>query len=472
MTIGLEVHAQLLAPSKLFCPCPGPGRGASEQANARTCPVCLGYPGELPVLQPGIVALGAQVVLGLGGRLSERSRFDRKSYAYPDLPRGYQITQQHQPLGLGGTLEFEVDGGRERVGIERVHLEEDAGRLSHLPGGAGVEVDFDRAGVPLAEIVTRPELRSPAAARACLEALRRLLLYLGVCGGDMAAGQLRCDANLSLAPPGGPPGTRCEIKNLNSFRHLQRALEYEGERQARLLAAGQPVAGETRLWDEAGGRTRGMRGKEGAADYRYQVEPDLPPLELAEEWVEARRRELPELPLVRRDRLESEYGLRPGDARVIADRPGRADYFEAALAAEPVSPRRLCAWLTTELLGRLGDCPPEEGPVPPGELARLVARLEAGDLGGPQAKRVLDRMVARGEGADAAAGALGVSRIADAAILSGLVRQVLEAHPELVEDYRAGRTKVMGYLMGQVMKASKGAADPGTTRAILEEELA
>ena len=461
--IGLEIHAQLRTRSKIFCGCEVAFGG---EPNARCCPVCLGLPGALPVLNRHAVELALRVGLALGCRIAGRSIMARKNYFYPDLPKGYQITQYEAPLCEGGEVPFLLAGEKRRLRLTRIHLEEDAGKSLH--GGGATRVDLDRAGVPLVEIVTEPELTSPAAAHAFLTALRRLLVWLEVCDGNMEAGSLRCDANVSLRRAGETTlGVKTELKNLNSFRGVEQALNFEIDRQAALLSAGQAVAPETRLWDAARREARPMRGKETEQDYRYFPEPDLPPLVVDAAWRESVRDGLPELPHERRRRFEEEYGLSPAEAELLTADRELADYFEAAAAGGDAA--LAARWVAGEIL-RLRR---ETGgfPVPPGTLGRLLTRVGEGAVSHTAAKTILERLAADGGEPDDWIEMLGLARLDDAAALAAAVDDVLAAHPDELARYRAGRTRLFRFFVGKVMEATGGRADPRRLDRLLRERL-
>ncbi len=469
-TIGLEVHVQLDTRTKIFCSCSTEYSGAAP--NTFVCPVCLGLPGVLPVLNEAVVEKAAQVVLAIGGEVQLESRFDRKNYFYPDLPKGYQISQFDRPIGRGGHLQVVTDDGRTvEVRIVRAHMEEDAGKLVHAEDGSGALVDYNRAGVPLLEIVTGPDMHSPEEARQYLVKLKAVLEYIEASDCNMEEGSLRCDANVSIAPPGKPLGTRVEIKNMNSFRNVVRAVTYEIERQRAVLGEGGKVVQETRLWDDPAGRTRSMRSKEESEDYRYFPEPDLPPVRLDPARVEAWRETLPELPEAKRERFVASFGLSPYDADVLTQVRERAVYFEAALAAAPSAPKAVCNWITTELLGRLGDEPLAAAKVRPGDLARLVAMVEAGEVNGKQAKTLFARMFETGRDPGALRSELGMENVTDDAAIRTFCRQAMDANPESVASYRAGKVNALKHLVGQVMKLSRGAAAPQKVNDILKELL-
>jgi aspartyl-tRNA(Asn)/glutamyl-tRNA(Gln) amidotransferase subunit B len=475
VVIGLEIHAQLLTRSKMFCGCP---TAFGAPPNTQTCPVCLGMPGVLPVVNRRAVELGVRTALALNCRVSERCRFARKHYYYPDMPKNFQISQYEEPLARDGWLEIDLpDGSARRVGIERLHLEEDVGKLIHegtLDTAQASLVDFNRSGVPLMETVSRPDIRSPEEAAAFLRAFRAVLIYLDVCDGNMEEGSLRCDANVSLRPRGSEAfGTKVEIKNMNSFRHVQRALEFEVERQARALEAGERIVQETRLWDADRGVTRAMRSKEYAHDYRYFPEPDLTPLVLDPAWVEEIRRGLPELPRARRQRLVTQYGLPPYDADVLTQTRALAEYFEAAVREFPQA-KTVSNWIMSELLRVLpGDDAGalRASPVTPAHLAGLLRLVEDGTISGKIAKDVFDRMFRTGEDARTIVEREGLTQVADTAALSRIIDEVIAQNPRPVEDYRKGKTVAARALVGLVMKATGGKANPGIVNRLLEEKL-
>lgn len=473
VVIGLEVHAQLLTRSKMFCGC---ATTFGAPPNTLTCPVCQGQPGVLPVINRRAVELAVRTALALGCRINPTCRFARKHYFYPDMPKNYQISQYEEPLAEDGWLEIDVGDTTRRVGVQRLHLEEDVGKLVHegrFETATASLVDFNRAGVPLMETVTRPELRSPEEAAAWLRAFRTLLLYLGVCDGNMEEGSLRCDANVSVRRPGQGLGTKVEIKNLNSFRNLRLALEYEVARQTRALEAGEPIVQETRLWEAEGGYTRPMRSKEYAHDYRYFPEPDLPPLRLAPAWIEEIRRGLPELPRARRRRFVEAYGLPAYDAEVLTQTRALADYFEAAVRAFP-RPKVVANWIMSELLREVpGD---DEAaiaatPVTPERLAGLLRLVEAGTISGKIAKDVFVRMLRTGEDAETIVQREGLTQVADTAALERVIDEVLARNPRPVEDYRRGKRAAAQALVGLVMRATGGRANPALVNRLLEEKL-
>ncbi len=471
--IGLEIHAQLATDTKMFCGC---AVRAGAPPNTLVCPVCLGLPGALPVVNARAVDLAMLAALSLGCRVQPVSVFARKNYFYPDLPKGYQISQYDRPLALDGVLEWTEQGRATRVGIVRLHLEEDAGKSMHDGFADSAEhsyVDFNRSGVPLVEIVTRPDLRSADAAAAFFERLRGILVELGVNGGNLEEGHLRCDANVSLRRPGDDVlGTPVEVKNLNSFRYLERALDHEVARQAAVLDGGGRVARETRLWDVAAGRTAVMRSKELANDYRYFPEPDLPPLAIAPERIDAIRARLPELPDARRRRLIAAYGLSEYDASQVAATPSGSRFFEG-VASRSGNPKAAANWMTGELARRLNETGADIGSagVTAEALAELIALVDAGAISTTLARRVFDVMWGSGRRAAEVVEAEGLTRIDDAGRLEAIVREVVAAHPKPVARFKAGKTLVFGFFVGQVMKATRGQADPELVNTLVRREL-
>lgn len=473
VVIGLEIHVQLRTESKMFCGC---STRFGAPPNTQTCPVCLGLPGALPVTNRRAVELGLRTALALGCTIHTRSQFHRKNYYYPDLPKNYQISQyqylDHPPLATDGALEIETEGGRRRIGIRRVHLEEDTGRLVH-PEGADVSyVDYNRSGVPLMEIVTYPDLRSPQEARLFLLKLRQLLQYAEVSTGRMEEGTMRCDANISLRRPQEALGTRTEVKNLNSLRSVERALQYEVSRQRALLERGEAVVQETRHWDERGGFTFASRTKEEAEDYRYFPEPDLVPIEVTPAWIEAVRNTLPELPDARRDRLVATYGLGRYEAELVVATKFQADFFEEAVRLYP-SPRAIANWLVGDVAGYLNEhnLELEDLPISPAHLSELVRLIEDGVISGRTAKDILPEILKTGARPSEIVERRGLLQISDEEALRAIVRSVLADHPEPVQDVRKGKERAIGFLVGQVMKRTAGRANPGLVNRILREEL-
>ena len=471
--IGLEIHAQLLTSSKIFCAC-STAFGAAP--NTHVCPVCLGLPGALPVLNGAAVDGAIRAALALGCTVQETSIFARKNYFYPDLPKGYQISQYEQPLATRGAADYSSGGNGRRVGIIRVHLEEDAGKSLHegfADSDRSTYLDFNRSGVPLIEIVTDPHLRSAADAAEFFAWLRSVLVWLGVNDGNMEEGSLRCDANVSVRPAGrGELGTKAEVKNLNSFRFLQKALEYEIERQIDVLRSGGRVVQETRLWDADAEATVAMRSKEEAHDYRYFPEPDLPPLVVETARVDAIRRSMPELPDARRSRLVAQYGLPVYDAQQLTQSRALADYFEAAVGAG--APAKAASnWIMGELARKLkdGGGDPAAGPMPPVRLAGLLGLIESGRISGSIAKAVFEKMFASGRSAEEIVAAEGLTQIDDESEIVALISGVLARNADAVAQYRSGKTATFGYLVGQVMKAAGGRANPRRVNERLREML-
>lgn len=473
--IGLEVHVELKTRSKIFCSC---STEFGKTPNGNVCPVCLGSPGTLPVLNREVVEFAIRTGLALNARINPYSKFDRKNYFYPDLSKNYQNSQYDMPICQEGWLEIEdEEGALRRIGINRAHMEEDAGKLVHdgadLSSSTGSLVDYNRVGVPLLEIVSEPDIRSAAQARAYAEELRRVLRYIDVSDCRMEEGSLRVDANVSLRPVGQDAyGTRTETKNMNSFKALGRAIEYEIERQRELLESGQEVVQETRMWDEARGITVSMRSKEEAHDYRYFPEPDLPPVIVDERWVESVRRGLPELPASRRHRLVEEDGLTPYEAMVLTgDRP-MADYYDAVREATKDS-KLAASILMGDFSKALNELclGVEECPVTPAQLSELLGRIQDGTISKKIAKTVLPEMVRTGRDPGEIIREKGLVQVTDEGALEQVVDAVLAAHPQSVADYRGGKDKALGFLVGQVMKETGGKANPGIVNRLLREKL-
>ena len=471
--IGLEVHAQLLTASKLFCPC---ATAFHADPNDHTCPVCLGLPGVLPVLNRQAVELAMRTGLAMHGTVAASNRFARKNYFYPDLPKGYQISQFEEPIIQGGCLDVEVDGATRQVRLDRIHLEEDAGKSIHGENLADPDksyVDLNRTGVPLMEIVSAPDLRSPEEARAYLQKLKTILEYLAVCDGNMEEGSLRCDANVSLRPLGTEAlGTRTEIKNLNSFRNVQQAVAYEAKRQREVLESGGRVVQETRLFDAARGVTLPMRSKEEAHDYRYFPEPDLVPLRIDAEWIDRVSASIPELPDARRRRFESQYGLPAYDAEVLVATRALADYFEAAVALFE-QPKTVSNWMMGDLIRELNQARDraDEAPVTPQALADLLRLIDQGTISGKIAKTVFEEMYRTGKPAADIVAARGLVQVSDSDALLEVIREILAAHPDQVAAYRGGKEKLLGFFVGQTMRATQGKANPGMVNTLLKQAL-
>lgn len=472
--IGFEVHCELKTATKIWCGC---STEFGAPPNTQVCPVCLGLPGALPVLNRKALELSLRVATALGSAIPDRSWFDRKNYYYPDLPKNYQISQQYQPLGRGGTLRIQLpDGSSKDIGFDNIHLEEDAGKNIHPEGREHVDyslVDLNRAGTPLLEIVTAPDLRNAAEAEAFMRGIKALLEYVDASDCKMEQGRLRFELNISLRKPGAPFGQKVEVKNLNSIASVLRCIESEQERQAALLDAGGRVAGETRLWDEAKLTTRAMRSKETSYDYRYFPDPDLVEVVIDDAMRERIAAELPELPLARRERFQAQHGLSGYDASVLTADRASAEYFEAAVAAHP-NPKAIANWMMTELFRRLKemgeDASAADFPVRAESLAEMVRLIDGGELTGALAKKAFPLMVETGKGPKEIVREQGWE-VMDSGSLEPVVRQVLEANAKMVEDYRGGKKKAIGGLMGQVMRATKGQADPAAVQQLLEQIL-
>jgi aspartyl-tRNA(Asn)/glutamyl-tRNA(Gln) amidotransferase subunit B len=482
--IGLEIHAQLSTESKIFCGC---STRFGDEPNANTCPVCLGLPGALPVLNRRAVELGARAALALTLQINERSIFARKNYFYPDLPKGYQISQYGQPFSERGELEIMTaerdEGGHARdwrplkIRITRLHLEEDAGKNVHegLPDVDRYSyIDLNRAGTPLAEIVTEPDFRSSWQAYDYVNHVRQALQWVGASEADMEKGNLRCEANVSVRRVGDEKfGTKVELKNLNSVRFMQRAIEFEIERQIELIESGGRVVQETRLWDERAGETRVMRSKEEAHDYRYFPEPDLPPLIVSKEMIESVRASLPELPDARRNRFMEDYKLSYNDAAQLTSNRALADYYEqAAMAAN--NPRAASNWIRSELVREMetaGGITFDNCPVSPEELGALVRMIDGGKISGKQGKDVLVEMFASGKGAETVVAERGLVQVSDTGEIDAIIEQVLASNPQQLGQYRAGKETLFGFFVGQIMKASKGKANPKVVNDRLREKL-
>jgi aspartyl-tRNA(Asn)/glutamyl-tRNA(Gln) amidotransferase subunit B len=474
--IGLECHVELSTQTKMFCGC---RNEFGAEPNTLVCPVCLGHPGTLPVANRQAVDYTMKIALALGAEVARRSLFHRKNYFYPDMPKNYQISQYDLPIGVGGHLEVEVDGDLRRVGITRVHLEEDTGKTVHVGETGRISEaeyaleDFNRAGVPLVEVVSEPDIRSAEEAVAYLRELRALLEALGVSDVRMEEGSLRCDANISVRPAGSPEyGVKAEIKNMNSIRSVERALRFEDSRQREALATGGTLVQETRHWDEDKGVTLPLRSKEYAFDYRYFPEPDLAPLEPDDAWIERLRAELPELPAARRRRFAEQYGLDDAHARLVASSREWADFFEEAvgLGAEP---RATANWMTGDLAGLLNEArvPLSESRVEPRHVADIVRLISDGTIGTPQAKQVLAEAFASGKQVQQIVEEKGLAQISDEAALGSVVDEVIAENPGPVEQFRAGKEGVVGFLVGQVMKKTKGAANPQEVQRLLRQRL-
>jgi aspartyl-tRNA(Asn)/glutamyl-tRNA(Gln) amidotransferase subunit B len=471
--IGLEVHVQLLTKTKIFCGC---STRFGDPPNSNVCPVCLGLPGSLPVLNKRAVEMAMRAALALNCDVQERSRFARKNYFYPDLPKGYQISQYELPLATGGWLEIEVAGARKRVGITRLHLEEDAAKNLHegfAQSATKAYIDYNRCGTPLVEIVSEPDIRSPEEAHAYLTALRQIMLYTGVSDGNMEEGSLRCDANVSVRPRGSQEfGTKVEVKNLNSFRFLQKALEYEIERHIGVLESGGRLFQETRLWNQAEGHTVGMRSKERAHDYRYFPEPDLLPVHISAAWRDEVLRSIPELPEAKRARFISAHGITPYDAEVLTNTRALAAYFESVVKAG--APGKAAAnWMQTELLRRLKDSGKEieASPVAPAALAELVKLVESSQITGNVGKKVFATMFETGRSASEIVAAEGLGAQVSESAIEQAAREVIAKNPENVAKFKSGNEGVFKFFVGQVMRATRGQANAQSVNDILRKLL-
>jgi aspartyl-tRNA(Asn)/glutamyl-tRNA(Gln) amidotransferase subunit B len=468
--IGVEVHAQLQTQTKLFCGC---ATSFGLPPNTQVCPVCLGLPGSLPVLNQRAVEMAVRTGLALNCDMAFANQFSRKNYFYPDLPKGYQISQYDLPICGQGWLEISVKGKSKRVRIRRAHLEEDAGKNVHDEGAEGSHVDLNRAGTPLLEIVTEPDLHSSEEVDAYLKTLRELLVYLDVCDGNMEQGSFRCEPNVSLRPSGQDAlGTKVELKNINSFRFAKDALEYEISRQAELLREGGAVQQETRLWDVNKGQTAVMRSKEAAHDYRYFPDPDLLPVTIDSEWMEELRHTIPELPSSRLRRFVQDYQLSEYDAGILTDSKGLADYFEACVKCFP-HPKTVSNWVTGELLRELNtsDISAEDSPVRPERLADLLQLVDSGTVSLKVARELFPELYVTGMTPEQLVKEKGLVQVSDEGQLTVLIKEVLAQHPTQVEQYLGGKEAVLGFLVGQVMKASQGTANPGKVNKLLKHSL-
>lgn len=471
--IGLEVHAELLTKSKMFCGC-AVVMSDGEPPNSHVCPICVGMPGMLPVINRRAVEMTIMTGLALNCTIEAFNIFARKNYFYPDLPKGYQISQYEYPLCKNGWLEIETPHGKKRIGIRRVHLEEDTGKSTHA-GGVSL-VDFNRSGVPLMEIVSEPDLHSAEEVKAYAEKLRAIVRYLGVNSGDMEKGVIRFEPNISIRPVGATEfGTRTELKNLNSFRALERGTAYELKRQQAVIEGGGQVRQETRGWDDVKNETVPQRSKEFAEDYRYFPEPDLPPLVIDPKWVAELKAALPELPDAKRDRFVRDYGLTAGDADVLVAEKAVADYFEAAAKqSSGRNPKTISNWLTGELFRYMNEMltPIEEVKITPAMLVELIDLVEAGTINLNTGKRVLADMFKSGESAKMIVESKGLAQISDMHAIEAIVTRVLDANPKEVEKYFGGKETVLSFLVGQVMKESRGKANPNAVQAIMQKQLA
>ena len=468
--IGLEIHAQLKTKTKIFCNC---STAFGAPPNTHTCPVCLGMPGVLPVLNKKVVDYTLRMAIATHCKVARESRFARKNYFYPDLPKGYQISQYELPIAQNGCVDIEIDGRPKPIRIHRIHMEEDAGKLVHDPVRPFSRVDFNRTGVPLIEIVSEPDIRSPEEAGAYLRKLRAIVRYLGICDGNMEEGSFRCDANISIRQRGTQAfGTRTEVKNLNSFKHVEKALYYEISRQMETMTDGGQVLQETRLWDPAKNRTTSMRGKEEAHDYRYFPDPDLLPLVIDDRWVAAVKDSLPELPDEKKARLIKVYGLSPYDADGLTSSRELADYFEECVQTFP-NPKPVSNWVMGPLRGLLNaeGKSIDASPVPAPDLAKLLKLIEDGVISGKIAKTVFDEMAQTGRSPGKIVADKGLVQVTDAADIETVVSDVLSRCSKEVAQYQNGKTKLFGFFVGQVMKASRGKANPKIVNQVLKDKL-
>jgi aspartyl-tRNA(Asn)/glutamyl-tRNA(Gln) amidotransferase subunit B len=472
--IGLEVHAQLLTESKIFCGC---STKFGQEPNQNTCPVCTGFPGVLPVLNKRVVEFAIKAGLATHCAIARSSILARKNYFYPDLPKGYQISQYELPICTGGYIDVEVNGAQKRIRLTRIHMEEDAGKNIHDAHGAASLVDLNRAGVPLLEIVSEPDMGTAAEAVAYLRTLRQILQYLGVCDGNMEEGSFRCDANVSLRPRGSDIlGTKIEIKNLNSFKAVEKALEFEIDRQSDALSDGVELVQETRLWDEHREETRSMRSKESAHDYRYFPDPDLLPLATDDAWIDQIRAGLPELPSARKSRFISTYGLPTYDAELLTSRKDVADYYENAIKVH-ANPKALGNWIVGDLFRALKERKLDEQlyilnwPVAPVHLAQMVQLIDAGKISGKIAKTVFEAMLDSNQSPQQIVNEKGLEQVSDSSSIELAIEQVIAANSKQVAQFQSGNDKVFGFLVGQIMKATQGKANPQKVNEILRARL-
>jgi aspartyl-tRNA(Asn)/glutamyl-tRNA(Gln) amidotransferase subunit B len=469
--IGLEVHAQLLTETKIFCSCSTKFGGAP---NSHTCPVCLGMPGVLPVLNKKVVEYAMKMALATNCRINKSCSYARKNYFYPDLPKGYQISQYAYPLAEFGHVMLDVDGAQKKIGLTRIHMEEDAGKLIHDEHNPVSYVDLNRTGVPLIEIVSEPDMRSPEEAADYLKRLHEILVYLEICDGNMEEGSFRCDANVSIRPRGQKEfGTRAELKNMNSFRNVQRALEYEVKRQQYIIENGGAIVQETRLWDDAQGVTNSMRSKEEAHDYRYFPDPDLVPIIIDDAWVEKIAKDLPELPLKKRERFVKDYQIPAYDAGVLTADRALAQYYEEVVRLSS-SPKAASNWVMGDVLRFLNEEKRDirNCPITPAALAEMIRLIEDSTISGKMAKDIVEEMYKTGRSPKAIIEEKGMVQITDEGALSATIQKIMDANPNQLKDYRGGKDKLFGFFVGQVMKATQGKANPQVVNDLLKKMLA
>lgn len=480
--IGLETHCQLNTETKIFSR--ESTKFDGDNPNSNISPICLGYPGVLPVLNEKVLEYAVKACLAINCQVAPYSKFDRKQYFYPDLPKNYQISQFDLPIGEHGWLEIEiadkqnVEPVKKKIGITRLHMEEDAGKLNHggsdrLDGSTYSLVDYNRAGIPLLEIVSEPDIRTGKEAAEYAQELRRIMLYLGINDGKMQEGSLRCDVNISVRPVGQKEfGTKVEIKNMNSFSAIQKAIDYEIERQTKAIENNEPIYQETRLWDEGSQRTKSMRMKEGSSDYRYFPEPDLPPIEVSTEQLEGWKAQLPELPVAKRDRYQNEFGLSAYDTRILTDDRSLAQYFETAIAAGG-DPKQVTNWLIGDIAAYLknNNQTINDIALKPEILAELVGLIDKGTISGKIAKDILPELLTKGGSAKELVDKKGLIQISDTGEIENIIDEVIAAHPDELAKFRAGKTKLRGFFVGQVMKQTGGRADPKLTNQLLGKKL-
>ena len=468
--IGLEVHAQLKTKTKIFCGC---STSFGAPPNTHTCPVCLGMPGVLPVLNRKVVEYTLLLALATNCKIDRESRFARKNYFYPDLPKGYQISQYELPLAQNGFVEIEANDQKKNIGITRIHMEEDAGKLGHIPDRPLSVVDFNRTGVPLVEIVTEPDIRSPEEAVSYLKQLRAILIYIDICDGNMEEGSFRCDANISIRAKGSKTlGTRAELKNLNSFKHIEKALNFEIGRQKEILQDGGKVTQETRLWNPDNNRSTSMRGKEDAHDYRYFPDPDLLPLIIDEDWIDSCQKTLPELPNEKKKRFINEYDLPSYDASFLTSNQELADYFDVCVNNFP-NPKQVSNWIMGALMGLLNaqEKSIAESPISAKNLAQLLSLIDQKVISGKIAKTVFDHMAKTGKSPQVIVEEKGLIQVTDESFIKDVVQKVFDSFPKEKKDYQKGKTKLLGFFVGQVMKETRGKANPKIVNEILKGEL-